>query len=572
MKPIAFIHGSSDGQSTIIPPDSPISVCTDIASKYFGGRSLRQKGSSAKLCLFVDLYKDATNSGKYCVFSFVNNECRGTSHERTGQRGRSGQYFAITILYDAYVYPETVYKMLSSAYNQMYATGKVMHKNEEGEDQYVIPQFSDQQQYLLALLQKIKDAFSNVASSQSRVVTPKAVDANYDSWEGVKVNVSNCNSDSVYNEFCETGRIFVSDEYESSLVVIKKLEKKIRELEIENEKLEKEVLDAKHSAKSKAKQEIDNLEKRLNEKDKHIAKLEEDNNTYQSSINVVTGELEKFAKVGKSVINAQNTESQYKNHNKKELLKICLLILLLILTVICGICNYIFFRNLTQNTTNEGSEAQEEIVQPEDDKSGEGTSAVFLNIEPQSIEAEANQGEYEIEIRSSKDWEIQPSTVHWVAFTKDDDSHLKIRVQQNSTNSPREYTFMVTSEAGEKQIRISQQGKAVSTPQTNYGLKITDSSGRLISSGSTILRGQIITATVSNPSQAANGYGWTYSKCTGAKGNLKSVTITITGNPGENVAIGYGDLNNQQGRQRVYFKIIDNSGSANLNNTDTDTN
>ena len=49
MKCFVFMHGSSVGQSILVPTDAPAKICNDIANKYFQGRILRQKESSAKL-------------------------------------------------------------------------------------------------------------------------------------------------------------------------------------------------------------------------------------------------------------------------------------------------------------------------------------------------------------------------------------------------------------------------------------------------------------------------------------------------------------------------------------------
>ena len=120
---------------------------------------------------------------------------------------------------------------------------------------------------------------------------------------------------------------------------------------------------------------------------------------------------------------------------------------------------------------------------------------------------------------------------------------------------------MVVSDAIEKQVLIVQEGatalKAVSeSVPPNYGLIVVDNTGRQLNNGSDVYPGQTLTASVSSPSMASNGFGWTYSKCSGKKGNLRSVSITIAGNPGEKAAVGYGDLSNQSNRQRLQFNVV----------------
>lgn len=555
MEYTVFMHGSSEGQSTVIPSGSPISnICNDISDKYFKGRSLRQKRSEVKLLLFVDMYRTISGDG-YCVYSFVNNEC-------FGKDGRDGQYLAITVLCKGYyIYPEAVYKMLHSAYSQMYATGKIVHKNHEGKDQYVIAQFSEQEAYLQLLLQKIGEAFSDIANRQGIAIGTNNIGADYDSWSGIKTNIDNCNSVSVYNEFCKLGRIFVSEEYESQSVVIKKLEARIQNLEKEKEVLERRIVGAQHSEKSKVKKDIDELNKQLQQKDEQIENLNRNNEEYQASIEIVSKELNKFAKVSKSVTKVQGAKSQYQNRNKTDLLKICLLFLILIFTVISSILNFSFFRNSSSFDTNkEGEQQTKEVAEekPENDGTDEGTEeevSFSFEIAQSTLNAKPNGETLTVGVKCNSEWDVPPSSRNWVTIAKKDDEHMTITVARNVNTKERECTFTIH----EQQLKITQAGQPTqdSTPTAaNYKIIVTCNE-KALSEGSEVTEGESLQARVENPSLAAQGYGWKYENCNGVAGNQKVVNVKITGKPGETAIIAYGMISkNPKDRKQFKLKIV----------------
>lgn len=543
MESVVFMHGSAGGQSTIIPPECPKSICDDISGKYFRGRIARQKKSGTKLSLFVDLYQ-TSDGEQYCLYSFVNNECFGTD-------GREGQYFSITVLCkDAYVYPEAVYKMLYSAYNQMCDTGKVIRKNEEGKDQYVIAQFSDQKEYLLKLIEKIGEAFNSIAHGQIRALT-NCVSADYDSWNGTKINLDICNSVSTFTEFCECGRIYVSEEYESPSAIIKTLEEKIHRIEQEKKKLEEKIIEAKNTENSRNRKEKEELSEQLRQLQDEIKRLNSENEKYKDSIDIVCKELNKFSKASKNISIASAERPQFSKHSTKELLKTCILLALLILTVISSIVNYSFFRDIS--IALEAHTHFKDEVPLENDTSIVQEQSDAITIETPEINVKSNGGTYDILISGNSEWSIPTSSVDWIAFEKKDNNHLTIIVSPNTATNKRDYKFILSS--SDKQITVNQEGNQNdSKAPVNFGLKIVDTQGRTLSNGNRVLYGQTLKASINSPN--AN-YGWKFSKCQGKSINNKEVFVVITGNPGDNAVIAYGDKTKQQGRQRLTLKIVE---------------
>ena len=544
MESVVFMHGSAGGQTTIIPPECPKSVCDDISDKYFSGRIARQKKSGTKLSLFVDLYKTIYGE-QYCVYSFVNNECFGTD-------GREGQYLSITVLCkNAYVYPEAVYKMLHSAYNQMCETGRVIRKNEEGKDQYVIAQFSDQKEYLLKLIEKIGEAFNSIAHGQARALGANCVSADYDSWIGTKINIDNCNSVSTYTEFCECGRIFISEEYESPSAIIKTLEAKIQRIEQEKEKLEQKIIEVKNTENTKKRKEKDEFNEKLRRLQIEIDNLKNENKEYKDSIEIVSKELNRFSKASENISKANAERAQFKKHSTNGLLKICIFLAILILTVISSITNYSFFRDISI-ALEEHTHFKDEVP-IENDTSIVQEQRDAITIETPEINVESKGGTYDILISGNSEWSIPTSSVDWIAFEKKDNYHLTIIVSPNTATNKRDYKFMLSS--SDKQITVKQEGNQHSSQQSiDFGLKINDNQGRTLDNDSRVYHGQTLTASI-NHHNPSNGYGWKYTKCSGPESNDKEVIVVITGNPGENAVIGYGDMNNRQGRQRITLKI-----------------
>lgn len=564
MERFAFIHGSSVGQSAFIPSDSPTSVCNDIANKYFQGRTLRQKESAAKQSLFVELYK-SPKGDNYSVYSFVNNNCRGAN-------GRDGQYLALTIICkNVYVYPEPIFRMLSSAYSQMFATGKIIGSNKESEEQYIISQFSDESEYLSIFLKKIEGVFDNISNGLSKALDSNNHIADYDSWYGKKVNIDSCNSMAAFKSFCDIGRLYISEEYESSEEKIKVLEKYINKLEKENADLEHLSSEAKRLEKSKVRDELEELNSQIKEKEKEIDSLKIENKNYKTTIETVRGELEKYAKLGKSITDIQSKKPQYQSKSKKDIIKICLLLIILILTILSSLMNYAFFRNISpfpkenkEMSENVGTKQTFSQTPAEDNEIVVPTSKV---ITPTNIDSEASGGNYEINITTDGKWNAPTSPNDWVKITKSNDRQLSIVINPNASQNSRECTFMIKTGDLEKQIRVTQKGKSV----IDYGVVVKDDTGKILRNGDSVQNGQKLLVTVTQPNMSATGFGWKYWNCSGDKRNVKDVTVIVNATQGENIVISYGDESPNGYREKINLKLTypDDEVASGGNSTST---
>lgn len=551
MERYVFIHGSSVGQSAFVPAGAPELICNDIAVKYFQGRTLRQKESAARKAMFVDLYNGS--QGIYSVYSFVNNACFGAN-------GREGQYFAISILCkEAYIYPESIYTMLSSAYDTIFKNGKILRGIENGECQYVISQFSEQKDYLAAFLKKVEEAFDKLVSGEGKAISPNVSTADYDSWRGEKVSLDVCNSTSALKALTEVGRLYVSEEYESASVTINTLRAQVQRLQAEKTEIETKHIEAKRSQKSKESDEIEELNSQVRQKDIEINTLQKENENYEASITAVRKELDKYAKVGKAVADFQNKRSQSQSKGWQDMLKWCLLILIFILTLFSALANFGFFRNISplpeEEQTGENKESAGSLQPTNVPK-----EATTLSVAPKNIEFAAAGGRETIKVATDGDW-VAPilNDAEWISCEKLDNSTLEIKVTAN-TESERSHTFMLKSYPLEKQVTITQAGAEAShvTATVIYEIVVKDyQSGEIISSGATVVPGQKLQATVSNPSKAAEGYGWRYSNCTGNDNNrnVRDVIVTVGNDLNKQVVIAYGGLEDIKHRKQFRLKL-----------------
>lgn len=564
MERVVFIHGSSVGKSALIPTDDVVtkSICNDIADKYFGGRILRQKESATKLGLFVDLYKSAQGD-IYCVYSFVNNSCRGAASS-DDSKGRDGQYFAISILCKkAYVSPEELYGMLHSAYTQMFKTGKVITTNRGGEDQYVIPQFEEQKEYLVQLLNKVGGFFDKVSGGIGKDLNPNSKAANYDSWSGVKVNLDICNSTETYKQLCTTGRVYISEEYESSSKRIEALETEIQKLKTEKNNVENRLADTARIEKSKVRDEIEELTKQVQQKDSEVQKLKTENEDYKGVINTVRNELEKYAKVGKDITKTQEKETHYQSKSNKDLLKLCLLFLILLLTILIGLMNYAFFRDFSPSPEPEikqeisSKQRMSETKETKTEQKNVQSVLTNITVSPEELVYESEGGEQSI-IVAGGEWEVPSSGNSWIRFNKESDIKLSVVVEPNDSRTQRSTAFMIK----DKQIRVNQKanpGIVAAREEMpvcpDYIIKVTDDKGKTLKSGDMVRSGQKLKAVITNPAMETSGYGWCYSNCSGGRGNLKEVTVTVGTDSKKSVVFAYGDLNNSNLRKKFYLKL-----------------
>lgn len=555
MERYVFIHGSSVGQSAFVPTNAPELICNDIAAKYFQGRTLRQKESAAMKAMFVDLYH--SSQGIYSVYSFVNNACFGAN-------GREGQYFAISILCKGtYIYPESIYSMLNSAYDTIFKNGKIIKDIENGECQYVISQFSEQKDYLAAFLKKVEEVFDKLVSGEGKTISPNVSTADYDSWRGYKVSLDVCNSTSSLKTLTEVGRLYISEEYESASVTINTLRAQVQRLQAEKTEIETKHIEAKRSQKSKERDEIEELNSQIRQKDIEINTLQKENENYEASINAVRKELDKYAKVGKAVADFQNKRSQSQSKGWQAMLKWSLLILIFILTLFSALANYGFFRNLSPLPEKEQTGEIKEVVGREHATVPSPQEATTLVVTPKEIMLPSEGGTESITVATDGYWEAPLlNDIEWISCIKVDDSILKIEVAANAEEE-RNHTFMLKSGSLEKQVKIAQSGKKGGTNALPYTFVVTDESGNPINASTAVTIGQKINVRV-NGRKDANGYGWVFFNCSGDNNgyNTEIVTVTIDGDRNQTYAVfSYGDLSNGDKRQKFRLNISTNEDS-----------
>lgn len=550
MERYVFIHGSSVGQSAFVPAGAPELICNDIAVKYFQGRTLRQKESAARKAMFVDLYN--SSQGIFSVYSFVNNACFGAN-------GREGQYFAISILCKGvYIYPESFYEMLNSAYDTMFKNGKILEHTENGEPKYVISQFNEQKDYLSAFLKKVEEVFDKVVTGEGKVIGPNVMAADYNSWRGLKAGLDVCNSMASYKSLCQVGRLYVSEEYGQSSEKIKTLESTIRSLEAEMLKMDSQIREAKRLSDAKVHSEIEELHSQIKKKDAEIDSLRSETDGYKATIETVRSELEKYAKIGKKISTVQGKEPQHQSKEKKDLLKICLLFLILFFTILSGILNYCFFRNIPTSLEKEKTDTTkvERKSETTEEKSGERKEVTSLVATPNTVEFDNNAGSKEIEIITDGEWSLPSAPTTWISFEKIGEKKLSVHVDSNESTNSRECTFMINAGSLETQIRVNQEGKPRSGQIITYQIEVKDeTTGGLLNQGSEVQPGQRLVATVQNPNMA-NGYGWNFAKCNKSQaGNDRSVNVTVNGKAGETVVIAYGPLGRDNSSKRTKFRL-----------------
>lgn len=559
MERYVFIHGSSVGQSSYIPSNAPQSVCSEIADSYFKGRELRCKESDAGMALFVELCKN-TQGGGFVCYSFVNNKCEG--FPTNDSRGRSGQYFAISILSQEYVFPEPVYNLFHSAYKQLFE-GKIIDK----EGRFLVRQFDEKKEELQKSIEQIDRFFGEF--SQSRRPRTGFQPADYVSWKGEKLSLDICNSEIAFEALCKYGRIYVSNEYESPSAKIQLLENNIKTLQQQKVELEEKINDTNSANRIKSNKELEDVRKTLKEEEAKTKRLQAENDKYKESLKVVKNELEKYGKLGESIHGFQNQHSKYGKKDKKDLLKVILLFVVLAFTLISSILSYAFFRNISsdfeeikmkiteENVVRSIPEQKNDVTlqsppvkKPETPKEEQKT----LLLSASKLDFEATGGTKEVIVTASDAWEFEKTNVpNWLTLTQNQNK-LIVKAKVNSSTTQRAYTFMVRSGDLEKQVSIAQK-EAVKAEKPDFGLVIKDDKGNELKPGSKVKKDQRLFASVSKPKQAS-GVGWVYSGCSGNDDgkNWAEVIITITSGNGS-VEIGYGPFNDKNKRQTISFRV-----------------
>lgn len=545
MERFVFIHGSSVGQSVFTPADAPAAICNDIAAKYFQGRTLRQKESGANKALFVELYRNP--QGIYCLYSFVNNACYGAN-------GREGQYFAISILCKGlYVYPETLHDMLYSAYKAMFKTGKILRTNENGKDQFVVAQFIEQKDYLSALLKKIGSSFDVVISCGGHPISESVTAANYDSWKGVKCGLDVCNAMSAFRSLTDSGRIYISEEYESSMETIKSLRKHIQNLQNEKAEIENRYASSRQTEKNRFQGEIEDLNTQIRQRDAEIHALKSENSNYAATIDVVSKELEKYSKASKPITDLLNKKQQVQEKNRKDVVKLILLIGIFMLTLFCALANFSFFRDIALSPPEKQTGVTEQGGVSSAASASTSRTETKLTVTPNKIRFGSSEETYTIGINSNVDWEI-PAEINtdWISLKKKDNNHLTVSVTSNHTNEERSVTFMITANGLEKEVKVFQ----AALPLADYVIIVKDEYNNPIEEGDSVNVGQTLFATVRN-SNTQDGYGWCQTNCSLSNGgeNTDTVTVTIEGQAGETAVFSYGPKNDQTKRKKFNLFI-----------------
>lgn len=334
--------------------------------------------------------------------------------------------------------------------------------------------------------------------------------------------------------------------------------------------MEERINKAKTTERNKNKEEIDGLAIKLKEKEAESKRLQTENDRFKESIGIVRSELDKIEKSNKEIHSLRGKASNDYEKGKKDIVKLLLLTLVLVFTLISGILSYTFFRNLSsdiekiktkiENVKNvpEAPTKQPEVKPDpgsvEQPQVPEETSET-LSLTISKLDFEAAGSSKDIIVTSSDSWDYEKSNIpKWLTLTKKENK-LTVKAIANATNDQRNYTFMVRSGDLEKQVTISQKGKEkVEKPEkADFGMVIKDSKGNALKAGSKVTKGQILTASVDNPSYAGN-VGWTYSGCSGKSDNLKEVNVTVTAESGT-VAIGYGPKNDKSKRQIISFQV-----------------
>ena len=464
MERYVFVHGSSVGQSAFLPDGVPEAVCSDIACKYFQGRTLRQKESAAKKALFVDVYHSF--QGIYTVYSYVNNVCSGSD-------GREGQYFAISVMCkDLYVYPESLYRMLSSAYSQMSQSGKILTDYENGETQYVISQLSEQKDYLAAFLKKVEEAFDVVARGGVLALVANPQPANYDSWVGYKACLELCNSAASYGQLMSMGRVYISEEYKSVTERIDGLSAQIYKLEADKVQIEQRYIAAQQESSAKASKEIESLKAQIQQRDAMVHTMKAQNADYQAKLDAVSKQLSKYENVGQKI---EETSKSFigKPKSLADLIKWCLLVLTFLLALLSALANFGFFRDDSPLPKKEqpgemkevggGNKSEiktikdaEELEQFDD---VEETPATTLKVKDKKIDFQVEGGNKATTIETDGEWmAIVPYEATWVTAVKKSSTELEVTASPNANpKSARETILTIVAGELEEQIIIVQK-------------------------------------------------------------------------------------------------------------------
>ena len=448
--------------------------------------------------------------------------------------------------------------MLRSAYYQMHKSGKVLTLNNEGKDIFVIGQFKEQGEYLDAFLQLIDNAFKKVAHITAYDI--KGTLANFDTWNGDKVALDICNSTIAFDKFCKVGRLYISEEYETSSSKISGMKKQISELSSEIQRIQQAQQKDKSKKEGQLQEEISQLKQELQGKDSEILKLQNENERYNETISIVQKELSTYSGASRKVAEEAKRVAQTSPRGKKNYIRLCILIIILALTTLNAVMSYSFFRNfpLIIEEIKAGKETAQS-GETENPKTGIDypQQPIKLDITTTSLVFKSDSDEQYVYI-SGGDWNVSEEC-DWITATKKSANRLAIQVTSNTTSEQRNGTVYIEVGETKETINILQEAMPVVSQHTacpDYIFTVTDQEGNVVNPRDSLTKGTIITAVIENPS-SQSGIGWKYTNCEGDTGdsNVSIKNITITGEPGTTVVFSYGDLKDIKLRKKFYLNV-----------------
>lgn len=384
MKKFIFIHGSASGQSELPLGTESSQLCSEISEWYFKGRANRVIGTSVPFPMFVELYI-GMDGKRYCLYSFVLNECHGPADYRDGHY-RDGQYFAVTIaLQDYYcLRPSSIYSLLKGAYDHFIRNkiidDKVAVNGKEYLNVYKISQFKEKEKELVVFQKNISDLFDKNCQQFCKELPKKTslpmpwngtkivkmVNGKAEAlpWNGETIHLEECDSGASGDKLFRDGRIYISDEAPRLSAVVEELQSKNNNLQRQNENLQRQneglqyqVDHPKQNPKDKQKIEtltgkVDTLEQKVNDAKTLNEQLKRENDDLVGTLNGISGLLAKQKEnIDKQIGNINNEISQKASNSNgwKRWIKEILLIVVLLLTMVCLVLNVCFFRSGPSN-------------------------------------------------------------------------------------------------------------------------------------------------------------------------------------------------------------------------------
>lgn len=382
MKKFIFIHGSASGQSELPLGTESSQLCSEISEWYFKGRANRVIGTSVPFPMFVELYI-GMDGKRYCLYSFVLNECHGPADYRDGHY-RDGQYFAVTItLQDYYcLRPSSIYSLLKGAYDHFIRNkiidDKVAVNGKEYLNVYKISQFKEKEKELVVFQKNISDLFDKNCQQFCKELPKKTslpmpwngtkivkmVNGKAEAlpWNGETIHLEECDSGASGDKLFRDGRIYISDEAPRLSAVVEELRKENDGLQKENDGLRKENVELQGKVNNpkpnpKDLKKIKDLENEVNNLNSEVSnanslneQLRQENNDLVNTVNGVSELLDKYNKSTNKqfdTINSKKHKEVSNSNGWKRWIKEILLIVILLLTLVCLVLNACFFRSGT---------------------------------------------------------------------------------------------------------------------------------------------------------------------------------------------------------------------------------